>query len=556
MHAPVGAFATFTLGYRGPSGGLGLELSGPAGENIFVGVEKSSGRGYEALPFFANSADASRRYDVAAGEKVPPGLVSPFADRHIQRDFSLGSDTWRAGDLTFSIYSAPKQVPDPASASLADFRRALVPAVFAELAIDNRRGKKDRKAFFGYEGSNPACNMRRLDDISRGKFSGIGQGPFTAIVSDSRGITSGSGFTLDQCLEPDFEENLGFGLGGTGVLMATIPKGKKAVFRFAICFYRDGTVTTGLPARYFYSELFSSIEEVAAYALRQFDEQKSLALDADRLIRESSLTSDQQFHLCQSVRSYFGSTEFLRTLDGKPFWAVNEGEYRMLNTFDLSVDHLFFEIDRNPWVVRNQLDWYVNRYSYGDRVRLPGDETQYLGGIGFTHDMGIGNCISRPGYSSYEKFGHSGCFSHMTHEQVVNWVCCATTYVLRTGDEAWRKHNASVFRACLRSLVNRDHPDAKQRDGVMSCDSSRCLGGAEITTYDSLDASLGQARNNLYLALKTWAAYVGLSRILKASGFGTDAARAAKQAALCAKTVLSHQSRDGFIPAILGEGNT
>ena len=62
-------------------------------------------------------------------------------------------------------------------------------------------------------------------------------------------------------------------------------------------------------------------------------------------------------------------------------------------------------------------------------------------------------------------------------------------------------------------LIRRDHPDPKRRDGVMSADFSRCMGGAEITTYDSLDASLGQARNNLYLAVKTWAAYIGLHEI-------------------------------------------
>jgi hypothetical protein len=555
MHAPVGAFATFTLGYRGPSGGLGLELGGPAGENVFVGVEKTSGPGYEALPFFANSADASKRYDVAGDDSVPQGLVKPFPDSKIQRDFSLGSDTWSAGDLTFSIFSAPKKVPDPERARKEELRAALVPAVLAELTIDNRAGKKERKAFFGYEGSNPACNMRRLDDVSQGQFSGVGQGPFTAIVSDSPGVSSGCGFTLDQCLQPDFEENLAFGLGGVGVLMAKVPKGKKATFRFAICFHRDGTITSGLPTRYFYTDLFDSIEEVASYALGHFEEQKSLALEADRLLEKSQLSEDQKFQLCQSVRSYFGSTEFLKTRDGAPFWCVNEGEYRMHNTFDLAVDHLFFEIDRNPWVVRNQLDWYVKRYSYTDRVRLPGDSTEYPGGIGFAHDMGIGNCLSRPGHSSYEKFGLTGCFSHMTHEQVVNWVCCATTYVVKTGDIAWRNRNAKIFRSCLRSLVNRDHPDPKSRDGVMSCDSSRCLGGAEITTYDSLDASLGQARNNLYLAVKTWAAYVGLARILGEADFAKEAALSSKQAALCAATIISHRAPGGFIPAILGEGN-
>lgn len=554
-HAPVGAFATFTLGYPGPKGGLGLELGRPPDENVFIGVARRDGRGYEALPFFASSADSALRYDVGTNAQPVPGKVRPFAAKDISRRFSLGSDTWTAGDLTFSIYSAPKPVPDPERFGRANLRAALVPAVLAELTIDNRQGSCSRKAFFGWEGSNPFCNTRRLDDVSRGRFTGIGQGSVTAIVSRSRGVISGSGFTLDQCLEPDLPENLAFGLGGVGVLMAVVPPGARRTFRFAICFHRDGIVTSGLATRYFYTTLFGSIEEVASYALAHWEEQKALALAADRTIAHSRLTDDQRFQLCHAVRSYYGSTELLITRQGAPFWCVNEGEYRMLNTFDLTVDHLFFELDRNPWVVRNQLDWFVHRYSYTDKVRLPGDPREYPGGLSFTHDMGIGQCLSRPGHSSYEKQGLRGCFSHMTHEQLVNWVLCATSYVVKTGDRRWAAGQKKTFLACLHSLINRDHPDPRQRDGVMSADSSRCAGGAEITTYDSLDVSLGQARNNLYLAVKTWAAYAGLREILLMLKHDTAARRAGRQAKRCAKTVASHLRPDGFIPAIMGEGS-
>lgn len=550
-HAPVGAFATFTLGFPGPKGGLGLELGRPADENIFIGVERRDGRGYEALPFFASSADSARRYDVGAEAPAKQGRVRSFPAAKIRREFSLGSDTWQAGDLTFAIYAPPKSVPDPARASRAALRQALVPAVFAELTIDNRRGQRPRRAFFGFEGSNPFYNTRRLDDVSRGKFTGVGQGPVTAIVSDSPGVYSGSGFTLDQCLEPDLPENLAFGLGGVGALMARVPAGRRQTFRFAVCFYRDGIVTSGLRTHYFYTTLFDSIEHVALYALKNFDTQKRLALEADVLIGQAGLSPTRQFQLCHAVHSYYGSTEFLRTDDGQPFWTVNEGEYRMLGTFDLTVDHLFFELACNPWTVRNQLDWFADRYSYTDRVRLPGDQREYPGGLSFTHDMGIGNCLSRPGHSSYEKAGLHGCFSHMTHEQLVNWVCCAMTYVRLSGDRAWARRRKKVFLACLRSLVNRDHPIPEKRDGVMSADSSRCAGGSEITTYDSLDPSLGQARNNLYLAVKTWAAYLALEALLE----GQAAALAAKQSELCATTIASHAGRDGCIPALLGEGN-
>jgi hypothetical protein len=553
-HSPIGAFATFTLGFPGPKGGLGVELGGPADENIFIGVEAAEGGGYEALPFFATSADAAKRYDVAGNEAPRQGRVRAFPDERISREFGAACDTWRAGDLSFTIYSPIKPVPDPRGASSAAMRSALAPAVYAELTVDNRKGKRARKAFFGREGADVRYNTRRLDDVSGGKFTGIGQGPVTAIVSDSPGVYSGGGFTMDKILEPEIPGNLAFGLGGVAALMAVAPAGRKITWRFAICFHRDGNVTSGMASRYYYTRYFPNIEAVAVYALANWTAQKQLAVDADRKLVKARLNPAQHFQLCHAVRSYFGATEFLEA-GGEPFWVVNEGEYRMLNTFDLTVDHLFFELSQNAWVVRNQLDWFVKRYSYKDKVRLPGDPREYPGGISFTHDMGIGNCVSRPGYSAYEQFGLSGCFSHMTHEQLVNWVCCAVSYVRVTGDKEWMGANLRIFRACLSSLIRRDHPDPKRRDGVMSADSSRCMGGAEITTYDSLDASLGQARNNLYLAVKTWAAYVGLREIFSENTEIRATGQAGKQALLCAGTIVAAMRQEGFIPAVMGEGN-
>lgn len=554
-HSPVGAFASFTLGERGAKGGLGLELGGPANESVFVGLEKRTGEGYEALPFFTSSGDAARRYDVSSDAEIPQGKVQRFAESALTRDFQLGSDTWQAGDLTFTIYSPIKPVPDPARGKKAEIQAAIVPAVFVEITVDNTASKKARKMFFGYEGMDAGYHMRRLDDVSAGEYVGIGQGPRTAIVSDTPGVYSGIAFTLDKCLEPDRVENLTFGLGGVATLMAVVPAGKKKSYRFAACFHRSGIVTSGMDCRYFHNRYFANIEAVAAYALENWAEQKQLALASDRLLTKAKLNDAQKFQLAHAVRSYYGSTEFLEA-EGRPFWVVNEGEYRMMNTFDLTVDHLFFELSQNPWVVRDQLDWFVKRYSYTDEVQLPGSPKKYPGGISFTHDMGVANCVSRPHYSAYEQFGLHGCFSHMTHEQLVNWVCCAVSYVNATQDKAWLKKNLPIFRSCLTSLVNRDHPDPKKRDGIMSADSSRCLGGSEITTYDSLDASLGQARNNLYLAVKTWAAYLGLRQIFTATKETKLATLSSDQATLAAATIVTHRDPSGYIPAVMGEGST
>ena len=75
--------------------------------------------------------------------------------------------------------------------------------------------------------------------------------------------------------------------------------------------------------------------------------------------------------MAHAIRSYYGSTQLLEA-DHEPIWIVNEGEYRMMNTFDLTVDQLFYEMKMNPWTVKNELDLFMDRYSYRDTVRFPG----------------------------------------------------------------------------------------------------------------------------------------------------------------------------------------
>jgi hypothetical protein len=143
----------------------------------------------------------------------------------------------------------------------------------------------------------------------------------------------------------------------------------------------------------------------------------------------------------------------------------------------------------------------------------------------------------------------------MTHEELVNWLLCAAVYGEQTGDEAWVERNMEVFADGLASMMHRDNPDAERGDGVMSLDSSRTLGGAEITTYDSLDVSLGQARGNLYLAVKCWAAYVALEHLFQETGRETQMLLAGRQAERCAATVVSHMTDEGYIPAVLDGEN-
>ena len=91
----------------------------------------------------------------------------------------------------------------------------------------------------------------------------------------------------------------------------------------------------------------------------------------DARLLGSGLSADQQFQIAHGTRGYYGNTQLL-DVGGEPLWIVNEGEYCMMNTLDLAVDQMFWELKHNPWVVRNILSAFARRYSYHDQVKARG----------------------------------------------------------------------------------------------------------------------------------------------------------------------------------------
>lgn len=551
-HSPVGAFATLTLGCRGSKGGLGIGLAGPADEDVYVGVEDAEGGRYQALPFFRERASkGADDYDPEhlAGFIRPPAVRS-FASHEIERSMGPSVDEWRAGDLTFRLISPVKSVPDPESASDDALRNAIAPVIFAELTLDNRLGSVPRKAFFGYRGSDRNAGMRILEEEG---LTGVAQGTATGISTADSDVYAGLAFQPEKIFDCDAPPNLHFLVGTVGLLVGTVEPGEIRTFRFAVGFFHEGTATTGIKTRYLYRRFFEDLEQVLAYATSRFEGAKREAAALDATLCEG-LSPERSWMLAHALRSYFGSTQLLEREDGRPLWVVNEGEYRMMNTFDLTVDQAFLELALNPWTVRNVLDLYVERYAYEDGAFLPQEERAHPGGIAFTHDMGVANAFSRPGYSGYEQAGLRGCFSYMCAEELMNWILTAGLYDAHARDMAWAVSQRNTFLAALRSLQNRDHPDPARRNGVIGLDGGRCEGGSEITTYDSLDASLGQARNNLYLAVKGWASYLLLENLLRRLGDEEAACDARAGAERAAATILRARNAEGLLPAVIGEG--
>jgi xylan 1,4-beta-xylosidase len=555
----MGAFASFTCGNFGTRGGIAAQVGAPANQDLYIGV-KDGNRQADAplrcLPFFKSAgsggAGAADFLVEQAGpaEQNAPARVVALRREQIKRYYGWASDQWVADDFRFTVFTPFGEIPDPDRADIGRLRDALLPAVVAELEVDNTHGTQTRTAFFAIGFNQPGWLPVDGAGSSRTGFSLKNQVGILAEVvhggDDKPALFCR--WTPDQGLV----ERTPHMLGSCPGVCVEVPPGARRTLRIAIGCYLTGLVTTGHAGSYLYTRYFSSLEDVLSAALDRGDMRPTCDAIDSRLL-DSGLSSEQQFQIAHATRSYYGSTQLL-DVGGKPFWVVNEGEYCMMNTLDLCVDQMFWELEHNPWVVRNLLDNFVRHYSYVDALKA-GDNRTIPGGISFTHDMGAHNNFSSHGHSSYELPElNAKCFSYMTAEQLCNWVLMATTYVLETGDINWARQNAHVLLACLESLRNRGG-----ESGIPEFDSTRCgAAGAEITTYDSLDHSLAQTRNNFYMAVKFWASFRGLAALFKQLGAGTwlDArGKAIASAERAAQTLTRQAGPDGVIPAVFEADN-
>ncbi|WP_437573319.1 glycoside hydrolase family 52 protein [Sorangium sp. So ce887] len=556
QHAPVGAFASFTLGSFNRRGGFASQVGRPGESNLYIGYREGDGD-FFCLPYFEGHSGPDVPFGVTLTHDTRMRRV--FGEQDIRRELGWASDTIRAGRLTLALYSPFGPIPDPRTAAPSEVAERSCPALIARLELDNTGSDKPMTGVFSLD----ASSLRDLETTSDGRLVGVAHGRRWGLaVRPEPGIRAFQAFAPENALDGSTDRL--FRLGKTGGLLIDVPPGEKREVWIALGFHDAGTITTGIEARYAYTRYFRRLEDVLSFALDRREALVKEAVQRDEELAQSALSPSQKWLLAQATHGYFGSTEWLDTaLDDAsppaPLWVVNEGEYEMMNTFDLTIDHLFFELRYASWAVRDVLDLFVDRYSYRDKVKRPGANGELLpGGVSFTHDMGVGNHFSPAGDSSYERPNlDAACFSYMTHEQLTNWICCAGVYVARTGDKGFLERHRGLFAELLASLLHRDAPEPGARAGVMALDSSRCGTGAEITTYDSLDHSLGRARGNLYLAGKTWASYVVLADLLQRCG---DAPLAAESRAASQKTaraiVSAFHEPSGYIPALLDGSST
>lgn len=546
QHSPMGALASFTIGAHYEHGGLGVELGTPFPGNVHIGYQDAQGV-IRQLPFFKSTCSQSERYVQSGGATKSKHQWLEVEER----DLSWASDTFISQNLKLEILTPFFSIPDPETACALELKQACRPALYARLTIENT-SDTDWTGFFALQGEEPRWNAIKHGD----NFVGVSTKDEIGIASDTIGVESFIHFSVETSLS-GLGHDKDFSLGPCAGLRFKVGPNQTKEVIIALGVFKEHNVTFNRRMKYYYTEHFSSLNAVLSDAISQFDEALQQVQRKDLELAQSQLSDDKKFLIAHATHSYYGSTQWL-IQGGQSVWVVNEGEYLMMNTLDLTVDMLFFELTQNPWTVRNTLEHFAQYYRYYDQVFSPDlPEKMFEGGVSFTHDMGVSNNWSKFGHSSYEVSGLDRlCFSHMTYEQLTNWILCCGLYNHRTSDTSFLRRHRGILQDCLESLLNRDNPDASKRNGLMSFESSRTNGGGEITTYDSLDHSLGQARSNIYLAGKTWASYLALEQLFRQLGQEQEADLAATSARLCAGTLSQgFDEKLGYIPAVLEPGN-
>ena len=344
QHAPFGAFASFSIGLVGSPGGFGQSLRGAGRQNVYVGYRAgAAGAEWRMLPFFRPPQSNEGAFTGAdPGNSVAPSGFRMLEPAQYERTLGWASDTWRAegGRFGFGLLSPFSQLPDPATLSRPAARFALAPVVIGWIEFDNRTGKTPVEMMFG---------VGELDRLQRPvqdaglDLPGFAVGPdFGYATARSSAVGQRLGFDV---FAPKFRDYRGVHvIGGESALTFTVPAGRRKRFPLVLGFFQGADVTTGLPARYAYAQFFRNLEDVLAHGLKHRAAYEKIAAQRDRELAKAKLDADQKFLLAQAAHSYLGSTELLWH-QGKPLWVVNEGEYRMMNTFDLTVDQLFWELE-------------------------------------------------------------------------------------------------------------------------------------------------------------------------------------------------------------------
>ena len=518
-HAPIGACSTFLYGYKGEHCGVGMSNPDPPYWNskggVLIGLSGNSG--LRLLPFVGSTSSISTN-----AQFLP--------DTNVQRRLTPCSDeyTISGAGLSFTHYAPVWLMTNLSTATLREKARFFLPATWLVFTVNNTNNT-EVEFYFGL----PVPVTPRT--FANGAYQGFAFGEAAlAVQSGSCELLSGSGLT-----------SVFNGMPQGGVFRLKVPAGQTRTLMVVSAFYRGGVVDSRTGAAYYYTSLFPSIDSVIDSAFAGFGEAQMRCQQLATTISQAKLNSYREFLASHALHSYMANTACLLSPQGAIYWWEMEGFFKFINTFDLTIDHAFYSSLMHPWALRNVLDAFAGTlpstgYYFETPLYSPAGIQVSTHGFSFHHDMGAWpNSGTGPAYGA-----------NMGDEELQAWILSAGLYWRNTRDDVWLTNNLAMLQACLNSMLLRDNTNAAARDGV-----TKNVNAGEITTWDSLDASLQSPRFSGRLAVRNWACYLALDAMFSQVGAMADAATCQSMAAVTAGTIVSrwntYGSTLGYIPALL-----
>jgi hypothetical protein len=522
-HAPMGACSTITYGYKGDACGIGTETgvypswnqSGGGGGGVLVAVSGSSG--LQILPFVLSAPSISSN-------------AAFFPDANVQRTLTPCTDEYAIAGvgLAFTHYTPAWPMANLSAATLSEKKRYLLPATWLVFTIANTNSTPE-DFYFGL----PVAVTQRT--FANGAYQGFVLGE-AALAVQSGSCETLSGARLTSVFN-GMSQGFAFHVG--------VPAGQTRSLMVVIGYYRSAVVDTRTRASYYYTSLYPSIDSVIDSAFAGFGDVQMRCQQLATVMSHAGLNPYRQFIACHALHSFMADSACLIDPQGGIHWVEVEGIFNFINTFDLTVDHAFYDSLMEPWALRNVLDGFSGA----------------LTGTGYTFDTplynSLGTQVSSTGFSFYHDMGSwptSGTGpaygGSMGDEELQNWILSAGLYWSRTGDNAWLTNNAAVLQRCLNSMLLRDNTNSTARDGI-----TKNVNSGEITTFDDLDGSLQRPAFSGRLAVRNWACYLALNAMFSQIGDTADATTCENMAGVAAQTVVdrwnSYRGTLGYIPALL-----
>jgi len=276
----------------------------------------------------------------------------------------------------------------------------------------------------------------------------------------------------------------------------------------------DKRIKKGL--RFYYTNFFSNVEEVIDYAFCNYERISKKADEFSQGLRTGNYVLD--FITSQAIHSYMGNTWLVYDpSDGTPRYYVSEGNCQFLSTVDVAYETAVFEAKYMPWALKLQLEeWseYVRYDGYGAYLQ---------------HDMGFGRNIEPS--QAYP--------GDMKAEEIVDYILILFLYWKKTGDIDFVKEKMPLVREFVNSLKRRD----TNGNGIVDQES-----GYTTYDYDWGYSALGWGKENVYLGIKEFGAFLAAEKMEKAIGSQNSYYDLAKRISDTLKDAYKHF---GYLPVSL-----